>query len=94
MTQADPAFERAQKHVKNVRDFFYHLMVYVLVCAMMVVIDRLGGANSGFAGLDFAYWIILGWGFGVAGHGVSVFFDDYMVHKRYDEEKWRDRVAH
>ena len=45
MTQEDPDRKRAEKHVKEVRDFFYHLMVYVLVCAMLVYIDlrpRLG----------------------------------------------------
>ena len=90
----DPAYARAQKHVKNVRDFWYHLMVFVFVIAMLVVIDRFSGPNDRFLGLDWAFWPFFGWGLGVVGHAISVFFDDYMVRKRYDEEKWRDRVAH
>lgn len=39
MTQEDPALARARKHVKDVRDFYYHLMTYVLVNALMVIID-------------------------------------------------------
>ena len=49
-TVADPALVRAQKHVKHVRDFFYHLMVYVLVNVMLVVIDRRSAGNDGFMG--------------------------------------------
>lgn len=90
MTQEDPALERAKKHVKEVSDFFYHLMTYVLVNALMVIIDRRGGANDTF-GLDWAYWLIIGWGFGIAGHAVSVFYSDYKVHKLYQEEQERQR---
>lgn len=85
--QEDPALERARKHVKDVRDFFYHLMVYVLVNTLMIVIDRGSGAGEGFLGLDFAYWLIIAWGFGIAGHGISVFFGDYRVQKVYAQER-------
>ena len=49
MTQEDPARERAEKHVNEVRDFFYHLMVYMLVYALLVFIDLRHG------GLDWAF---------------------------------------
>jgi hypothetical protein len=90
MTQEDPALERAKKHVKNVRDFYYHLMTYVLVNALMVIIDLRGGAGGGFLGLDFAHWLIIGWGFGIVGHAISVFFGDYRVQKLYEKEKNRE----
>ena len=90
MTQEDPALERAKKHVKDVRDFYYHLMTFVLVNAMMVIIDLRVDAGGGFLGLDWAYWMILGWGFGIAGHAISVFFGDYRVQKLYDQEKQRE----
>ncbi len=47
-------------------------MVFVLVNAMLVIIDVGSGANAGFLGMDYAYWVILFWGFGIAGHAVSV----------------------
>lgn len=89
MTQEDPALVRAREHVTEVRDFYYHLMVYVLVNAMLIIIDRSGGANNGFMGLDFAHWVILGWGFGVAGHAISVFYGDYRVQQVYEKDKER-----
>jgi two-component system LytT family sensor kinase len=87
MTQDDPALERTKKHVKDVRDFYYHLMTFVLVNAMMIIIDLRVDAGGGFLGLDWAYWMILGWGFGIAGHAISVFFGDYRVQKLYEQEK-------
>lgn len=89
MTETDPALEQAREHVKGVRDFFYHLMTFVLVGALLVVIDRGGGANDGFAGLDFAHWVLVFWGFGVAGHAISVFLGDYRVQKVYERTKRR-----
>ena len=90
MAQEDAALQRAKKHVKDVRDFYYHLMTYVLVNAMMVVIDLRVDAGGGFLGLDWAYWMILGWGFGIAGHAISVFFGDYRVQKLYEQERQRE----
>lgn len=87
MAQENPALERARKHVTAVRDFFYHLMTYVLVNAMLVFIDlRSEGADS-VLGLDWAYWIIIGWGFGLAGHAIAVFFGEYRVFKAYERLK-------
>ena len=89
MTRKDPALERAERYVKAVRDFFYHLMVFVLVNAMLIIIDVGGGANDGFLGLDFAYWIVLAWSFGIFGHGIYAFFGERRVSKVYAEESRR-----
>ena len=90
MTQEDPALERARKHVKNVRDFYYHLMTYLLVNAMLVVVDRRSGGEGDFLGLEWAYWVIIFWGFGIGGHAVSTFLGEYRVQKLYEQEKGRD----
>jgi hypothetical protein len=90
MTEEDPVLERTRKHVKDVRDFSYHLMVFVFFNAFMVVIDRSGGANNGFLGLDFAHFLIITWGIGLAGHAISVFFGEHKVQKLYAEQKDRE----
>lgn len=89
MTRKDPALERAERYVKAVRDFFFHLMVFVLVNAMLIIIDVGGGANDGFLGLDFAYWIVLAWSFGIFGHAVYAFSGEHRVSKVYTEERRR-----
>ncbi|NND01771.1 MAG: 2TM domain-containing protein [Acidimicrobiia bacterium] len=89
-TQVDPALERARKHVTEVRDFYYHLMVFLLVNAMLIALDLRTGPNDFFLGLDWSFWVLFGWGFGLLGHAVSVFFGDFRVQQIYEEEKRRE----
>jgi cellobiose-specific phosphotransferase system component IIC len=90
MATIDPALERAKRHVKAVRDFYYHLMVFVLVNALLIIIDVGGGANDGFLGLDFAYWIVFVWGFGILGHAIYTFFGERRVSQVHAEERKRE----
>lgn len=87
MTQRDPALARARTHVEEVRDFWYHLMTYAFVNVLLVVIDLRNGTDGPFLGLDFAFWVIFGWGLGVVGHAISVFFGDYRAQQLYEREK-------
>ena len=91
-TNDDAAFERARKHVEDVRDFAYHAMVYVVVNLLLVILDRRAGTHgSAVLGLDWAYWPILGWGIGLAGHWISVVFDDQRIYREVERERDRSR---
>ena len=50
---------------RKVRDFFYHLVVYLFVLAILFVASGVSGA---------LVWLLLVWGFAVALHGVYAFF--------------------
>ncbi len=89
MTHDNPALERVRRHVVEVRDFWYHLTTYVFVNVLLVVIDLLNGTGGPFLGLDFAFWPIFGWGLGVAGHAIAVFFGDYRAQRLYEQETSR-----
>lgn len=95
MTQIDPALERAREHVKLVRDFFYHLMVFGFVSVLLVIVDLAvdTGGNT-ILGLDWAYWVILFWGLGVVGHGISVYFGNRRVEKLAAEYRSRELASH
>ncbi len=87
----DDAYRRARKRVKEVRDFYGHLIVYLVVNAIFVVVDVADG-NSGdtsFLGLNWAFFPLIGWGAFVAGHGLSVFFGKRMG-ARWEERKMRE----
>lgn len=91
MEQRNPALDRARAHVKHVRDFFYHLMVFLFVNGLLVILDvRTGTGTNSVLGLDWAYWVILAWGVGIVGHAIYAFFDDYRVQKVYEEEQLRE----
>jgi hypothetical protein len=77
----DPALEWARNHVKAVRDFAYHVMVFVFVNALLVIVDVRGGGKGEVLGLDWAYWVILAWGLGVAGHAISVFLGEQRARR-------------
>lgn len=88
MAHADPGLERASRHVKHVRDFFYHLMTFAFVGALLVIVDVRGGAgDQAVVGLDWAYWVILFWGLGVVGHAISVFLGDRGARRVYERDR-------
>lgn len=93
--------DRAERRVKELKDFYSHLTTYILVCTLLVIID-LAASGSGqdtFLGLTWAYWPIFGWGVAVLFHAVSVFFEptgweerkvrQYMEKEADREEKRR-----
>ena len=90
-TPEEPALARAKKRVEEVSAFYYHLMVFVFIGVFLIIIDRMSGANDRFIGLDWAFWVLLFWGLGVAGHGISVYFGESRLQKVYEEEKARER---
>lgn len=92
--ESDPALERAREHVKNVRDFFFHLMVFVFVCTLLVILDLRVDGGGDVLGLDWAYWVILFWGLGVVGHAIWAFLGNRRVYKLYEEEKRRELASH
>lgn len=76
MQQLDDT-QREAAHRKAVRDFLYHFMVYVFVVVLLVILDVREGSGSGaILGMDWAYWVILFWGLGVAGHAIYAFMGD------------------
>jgi hypothetical protein len=91
MELRNPALDRARAHVKHLRDFFYHLVVFLFVNGLLVVLDvRAGTGANPVLGLDWAYWVILFWGVGLVAHAIWAFFDDYRVQKVYEKEQLRE----
>ena len=82
MSEETTAFEQAKTHLKLVRDFYYHLMVFVFMNLLFVILDRRAGTSGNAVfGLDWAYWLIIFWGIGVAGHAISVFLGDHRAQR-------------
>jgi hypothetical protein len=65
----DPdAYARAKKRVRQIRGFYIHATVYALVNAFLIALNVL----TSTAGL-WSVWPLLGWGIGLAAHGVATF---------------------
>ncbi|NEU31672.1 2TM domain-containing protein [bacterium LRH843] len=66
--EADEQYARAKKRVQNLKAFYIHLTVYILVNMMLFSINVLTDASN--------WWFIYplgGWGFGVVIHGITTF---------------------
>jgi hypothetical protein len=62
-------YEIAKKRVKAKRDFYKHLVVYVVVNIMLVII----WAFPAGGGYPWFWWVIGGWGIGVLFNFLDVF---------------------
>ena len=65
----EEVYEVAKKRVKAKRDFYTHLVVYVVVNIMLVIIWAFPAGR----GYPWFWWIIGGWGIGVMFNFLDVF---------------------
>ena len=56
------------EHVKDIKDFYSHLINYGIVVGVFFVLNLITSPNY-----IWAWWIAIGWGIGVISHGLSVF---------------------
>jgi hypothetical protein len=85
MNQEDLKYQRAQKRVEAIRGFYIHLGVYVIVNVFLFLINIITSPE----GLWF-YWVLLGWGIGVAAHAFTVFGADRLFGSDWEEKKIRE----
>jgi hypothetical protein len=74
----DKAYERAQKRVKEIKSFYGNLISYCIVIPFLVILNLITNPRN-----YWFYWPMLGWGMGVAAHGMSVF----TIGKGWEEKK-------
>jgi hypothetical protein len=80
--------EEAKKRVRDIKDFYIHAMVYVTVNILLVVVYFL--SLIGDKEIDLFFWPIfpmIGWGIGLAFHGLSTFVFDGDALKEWEEKK-------
>ena len=56
------------EQVREIKGFYSHLITYVLVIAMLFVINFLTDPSY-----IWAWWPAMGWGIGIVSHGLSAF---------------------
>jgi hypothetical protein len=63
--QHNDQVQRSTTSRRRVRDFFYHLAVYVFILAILFLTSGVSGA---------LVWLSLLWGFAVVMHGIYAYF--------------------
>jgi hypothetical protein len=62
------SYDRARGRVRKIRGFYIHSTVYVLVNLLLIAINLLTSPS-----VLWFVWPLLGWGIGLAAHGLAVF---------------------
>lgn len=60
-------YEQAVKHVKEKKDFFIHLLTYIVVNTSIFLVWMISGG-----GYPWFIWPLFGWGIGLIFHFLSV----------------------
>lgn len=74
------AYQEAAKAVKEKRDFFQHLVIYIVVCGFLSIMSLLV-----WRGFFWPVFVIFGWGIGVASHAVSTFLGKEWERRKIEE---------
>lgn len=78
-------YYQAQKRVKEIRGFYEHLIVFILVTIILIVINLMTSPEY----LWFL-WCIMGWGVGLVFHGLKVFAISPFFNKEWEERKIKE----
>jgi hypothetical protein len=75
-------YEKAKKRVEDIKGFYMHLMMYIIVNIAVFIINITATPEH----LWF-YWSLLGWGIGIAAHGFSIFGLAGLFGPEWEERK-------
>lgn len=83
----DAALAHARKQVQEIRGFYTHAGVYVLVITGLWILNAMTGEGW------WVQWPMLGWGIGVASHGLSVFAGRTFFGPEWEARKVAELMA-
>jgi hypothetical protein len=85
-TQEDRALARA----KYLTGLMWHIGVFVVINAFLWTLDLVAGQS----GIQWAFWITLFWGFGLAFHVVAYLIDGRQFEERAAERYLKEQQEH
>src|SRR6187402_2594609 len=83
-TEAERYYQ-AQKKVKEIKDFYAHLTIYVLCNPIVIVVNLM--TSPGFL---YFWFSLLGWGIPIVLHGLKVFNYTQFFNKEWEEQKIKE----
>lgn len=84
-------YQHAKSRVKKKRRFFSHVTTWVVMSVFFILL------NLSTTDYFWAIFPILGWGIGVAFHGIQVFsseWEDEEIEREYERLKRKRRAMH
>jgi len=81
-------YNRAKRRVAQIKGFYIHATVYVLVNAVLIGINLLTAPDQ-----IWFFWSLIGWGIGLAAHGLSVYGLGGFLGAEWEERKIQEIIA-
>lgn len=80
-------YRKAEKRVKEIKEFYTHAGVYVVINTGLFLINMLTSP-----GIWWFYWPAVGWGIGLVIHGFTVFGLGAFLGPEWEERKIKELV--
>jgi hypothetical protein len=77
-------YKKAKERVEAIKSFYGHLFIYIMVNIGLFLINYIASPGDWWF-----YWPLVGWGIGLAAHGVTVFGTEGVFGKDWEERKIR-----
>ena len=84
-TESAARYRRARARVEELKGFYTHAFMYVLVNAALLGINLVTSSDH----LWF-FWVTLGWGVGLVSHAFVVYGISGLMGKRWEDQKIRE----
>ena len=84
-TPEDDRYKAAKSRVWQLRGFYTHLSTFIVVNLFLLAVNLLTDRHS----LWF-YWVLLGWGIGLAAHAIQVYAGGTWFGRDWEERKIRE----
>jgi len=85
--------ERARKKVKDIKGFYSHLVIYLIINTMLILV-QMGIFNGSLVNIGVPSWSQFTtpffWGIGVFFHGLYVFQHKFSFFKNWEERKIKE----
>jgi len=83
----DARYAEAKRKVKDLKGFYIHLFVYIVV--NLFIISRNVQQGDNLSEID-NYWTAIFWGIGLLVHAIRVFVPNFILGKEWEERKIRE----
>ena len=81
---SEKKYERAKEHLEKLKGFYIHFSIYLIMVPVFIFL------NFRSTSFPWAFFPIIGWGFGVAGHAMEVFNYNPFLGRNWEEKKIRE----
>ena len=81
----DERYEKAKKRVEEIKGFYTHAIVYVVINTGLFLLNLFTSPGGWWF-----YWVLFGWGIGLFFHAMGVFVFNRFPSKKWEEQKIKE----